>query len=250
MLFVDNMLHNKKSIISCPYSQLLFWTLTPDTIAECKKLSGSTAGFETAAELFQHSEKFRQIKFNVESLDELTEGGIDVGSVTEIFGEAGSGKTQLCLQLALQCQLPTSDMNGVQSKVIYISTDKSLSTKRLETMALALGQPDTPFLDNIFVYEFNCSEKLLNFVGKLPKMLRDSPSIRLLIVDSVAGIFRAENDYISRAKKMREFVQSAERLSDAYNFAILKTNHVTSVPQVYGGEKKSHRSEPLGIRSW
>jgi len=40
-------------------------------------------------------------------LDEMTEGGIPVGQITEIVGEAGMGKTQLGIQLALQAQLPS-----------------------------------------------------------------------------------------------------------------------------------------------
>lgn len=36
-------------------------------------------------------------------IDEMLEGGIESGVVTQVFGEAGSGKTNLCLQLAVNC---------------------------------------------------------------------------------------------------------------------------------------------------
>jgi RecA/RadA recombinase len=42
------------------------------------------------------------------------------GGVTEISGEAGCGKTQLCLQLALQCARPVSE-GGLDGSTAYMS---------------------------------------------------------------------------------------------------------------------------------
>jgi RecA/RadA recombinase len=55
-------------------------------------------------------------------MDAMLGGGIRCGSggITEIAGEAGLGKTQLSLQLALRCQLPLS-MGGLQAHSAYIS---------------------------------------------------------------------------------------------------------------------------------
>jgi len=43
-----------------------------------------------------------------EALDDATEGGIPLYGITEIVGEAGVGKTQLGMQLALTVQLPVN----------------------------------------------------------------------------------------------------------------------------------------------
>ena len=56
-------------------------------------------------------------------LDELLNGGIENKSITEIYGEAGSGKTNLCLQLARECA-----NNG--KKVAYIDSE-GVSLERL-----------------------------------------------------------------------------------------------------------------------
>lgn len=47
-------------------------------------------------------------------LDEALKGGILSHGITEISGESASGKTQLCLQLCLNVQLPLSHggLNG------------------------------------------------------------------------------------------------------------------------------------------
>lgn len=50
--------------------------------------------------------KWKRIAFGCKSLDELTMNGVPTQGIIEICGEAGSGKTQLCLQLSLTVQLP------------------------------------------------------------------------------------------------------------------------------------------------
>ena len=35
----------------------------------------------------------------------IFKGGVETGSITEIFGEFGTGKTQLCHNLAVTCQV-------------------------------------------------------------------------------------------------------------------------------------------------
>ncbi|TPP65742.1 DNA repair protein RAD51, partial [Fasciola gigantica] len=38
-------------------------------------------------------------------LDKLLQGGIETGSITELFGEFRTGKTQICHTLAVTCQV-------------------------------------------------------------------------------------------------------------------------------------------------
>jgi DNA repair protein RadB len=49
-------------------------------------------------------------------LDELLGGGLESGIITRIYGEAGSGKTNFCLQAARQCV-------SSKKKVAYIDTE-------------------------------------------------------------------------------------------------------------------------------
>ncbi|MCK5723178.1 MAG: PhoH family protein, partial [Gammaproteobacteria bacterium] len=57
-----------------------------------------------------------QMPSGCQPLDELLGGGFETGVVTQIFGEAGSGKTNICIQLAVECV-----KRG--KKVIFIDTE-------------------------------------------------------------------------------------------------------------------------------
>lgn len=62
-------------------------------------------GFATATEYHQKRADLVQVTTGSKELDKLLGGGIETGSITEIFGEFRTGKTQLCLTLAVTCQV-------------------------------------------------------------------------------------------------------------------------------------------------
>ena len=62
-------------------------------------------GFTTATVVHSmHQEKIK-ISSGVKDFDEILEGGLETGSITEMYGENRSGKTQLCHTLCVTCQV-------------------------------------------------------------------------------------------------------------------------------------------------
>jgi RecA/RadA recombinase len=64
-------------------------------------------------------------------LDKLLEGGIETGSITEVFGEFRTGKTQLCHTLCITCQMAITE-GGAEGKAIYIDTEGTFRPNRLQ----------------------------------------------------------------------------------------------------------------------
>jgi DNA repair protein RAD51 len=62
-------------------------------------------GFTTASEFHIKRSEIIQLTTGSKELDKLLQGGIETGSITELFGEFRTGKTQLCHQLAVTCQV-------------------------------------------------------------------------------------------------------------------------------------------------
>lgn len=65
-------------------------------------------GFTTATEFHMKRSEIIQLTTGSTELDKLLGGGIETGSITEIFGEFRTGKTQICHTLAVTCQVRTS----------------------------------------------------------------------------------------------------------------------------------------------
>ena len=74
-------------------------------------------GFVTAATELQRRQDIIILSTGSTALDELLQGGIETGSLTEVFGEFRSGKTQLCHTLCVTCQLPL-DQGGGEGKAM------------------------------------------------------------------------------------------------------------------------------------
>ena len=79
-----------------------------------------------------------QITTASKELDKLLQGGIETGSITELFGEFRTGKSQLCHTLAVTCQLPI-DMGGAEGKCLYIDTEGTFRPERLLAVAERYG---------------------------------------------------------------------------------------------------------------
>lgn len=72
-------------------------------IAEASKLV--PMGFTTATSIYEKRAELSYLTTGSKALDQLLGGGIETGSITEIFGEFRTGKTQLCHTLAVTCQV-------------------------------------------------------------------------------------------------------------------------------------------------
>jgi len=79
-------------------------------------------GFTTATEFHQKRSEIIQITTGSKELDKLLNSGIETGSITEMFGEFRTGKTQLCHTLAVTCQVgrPLWSLHTLHSIIIII----------------------------------------------------------------------------------------------------------------------------------
>lgn len=91
-------------------------------------------GFSTATELHTKRRDMISLTTGSRELDKLLGGGMETGSITEIFGEFRTGKTQICHTLAVTCQLPI-DQGGAEGKCLYIDTEGTFRPERLLAVA-------------------------------------------------------------------------------------------------------------------
>lgn len=74
---------------------------------------------------------------------------------------------------------------------------------------------------------FSLKEQLLKCVSERLPPLMTSTRIGLIIIDSVAALFRTYTNYIERAKDMRKLANSLLHLADKYNCAVICVNQVS-----------------------
>jgi DNA repair protein RadB len=162
-------------------------------------------------------------------LDDLLGGGIETGTVTQIFGASGTGKTSICLMLTYNAVL-----SGY--KVAYIDTE-GLSAERVNQIF-----KEKERLKDVYIYEVIDFKQQSTAIKELAKLCKDE-SPRLVIIDSFTFLYRSElEDYEKQVKAKRELIAQLTfllGLARKYDLAVVVTNQVFT--DVKTGEEK-----PLG----
>ncbi len=156
-----------------------------------------------------------RIPLGCSNFDSLLGGGIEKGSVTLIYGEAGAGKTNVCLQLACNVAI-----NG--NKVAYIDSE-GLSSERLSQVFK--GNED--YIKNLLVFEVHSFTEQSDRIDKIEK-LAATGTISLVIIDSLTMFYRLnyEDSYVRN-----DFIRQTEvllNMARQYEIAIMLTSQVYS----------------------
>ena len=162
-------------------------------IQGAKKLA-NIGGFLSGSKLLDRRKQVLKLSSGSSALDELLGGGFETQSICEVFGEFGSGKTQIGHQLAVNTLLPL-DQGGLAGEVFYIDTEDTFRPERIAQMAEAIGMNPEEALERIHVARaYNSAHQML-LVDEIKRMSK-SIEVKLIIVDSLTSHFRAE--YVGR----------------------------------------------------
>ena len=105
-------------------------------------------GFSTATEYRLKRSEIVLITTGSKDLDALLKGGIETGSITELFGEFRTGKSQICHMLAVTCQLPI-DMGGAEGKCLFIDAEGTFRPERFVAISQRFKLNEKQCLENI-----------------------------------------------------------------------------------------------------
>ncbi|HLE54217.1 MAG TPA: DNA repair and recombination protein RadB [Thermoplasmata archaeon] len=183
-----------------------------------------------------------KVALGCRALDDLLGGGVEEGCITLLHGEAGSGKTNVCLQLA-------RNVVRAGKKVIYIDTE-GVSMDRL---AQICGEDFEIVAKNILFsepYDFEEQEELIE---KAVKIAESKADVGLIVIDSITMHYRLT---------MRDETRRDERYSLTRQIAkLLRVSRRREIPvvvtsQVYtdidtgkflplGGHMLSHNAKTI-----
>jgi DNA repair protein RadA len=107
--------------------------------------------FSTAEEILEKRKNLLRCTSGSSKLDSFLKGGIESQAMTEIAGEFGSGKSQLCYTLCVTANM-ARDKEGLGGNVIFIDTENTLRPERIHQMAENRGISDPEqILSQIFI---------------------------------------------------------------------------------------------------
>ncbi len=170
-----------------------------------------------------------RIRTGCKTLDELLGGGIEAGVLTEFYGEACSGKTNICLQIARNCA-----GNG---KVVYIDTE-GVSIERLKQIC---QNSFDQISKNILFFEPYSLEEQDKIIDKAAHLAENS-DVNLIILDSATMFYRY---LLGNGHNVESLRMLSQQITKLLAVARKKDIPVVVTNQVYTNIEKNE-IEPLG----
>jgi len=148
-------------------------------------------------------------------LDDLLGGGITSGTIIDIFGPGGSGKTHLAMQISLN-----SLQDGI---VLYQDTTRFQSERMLQLIKLRGLQPS--LLDNMIIARMTNTAEQLEYVNKIYEL-----KPKLVVIENITDLFSfeysRETSLLEKHVRFMEYMHMLSMVSISAKIPIVVTNIV------------------------
>jgi DNA repair protein RadA len=193
--------------------------------------------FTTANEIYEKRKSEYRISTGSKNLDELLDGGIETRAITELYGEYGTGKTQVCHTLCVTVQQSKAEDNI--SKALYIDTENTFRPERIASIASARKIDPSVALENVIVAKAYNSSHQEVIIQESPNVI-NLHNIKIMIVDSIVSHYRAE--YLGRSvlserqQRINRLLHILLRIAETCKIAVVITNQIQSSPDAIFGD--------------
>jgi DNA repair protein RadB len=172
-----------------------------------------------------------RVPLQVDPLDDLLDGGVESGALTQLYGEAGAGKTNVCLQLA-------RNVAREGQKAVYIDTE-GVSLERLEQMC---GADFDDVQSRVLLFEPYDAEEQGSIIDKTVRLADGSGEVGIVLLDSATLFYRLQ---LGEGQEKRERRELTRQLHDLHALARRRDIPVVMTNQVYT-DVESEELVPLG----
>ena len=158
----------------------------------------------------------KRLPTGAKPLDDILGGGFEVGTISQLFGEPASGKTNICLQLAV---------NTLRSgkTVIYIDTE-GFSVERFKQIA---GEDAEKLAKRLMIFKAFSFEDQYTAVKETEKLV--GHDVGLIIMDSATAFYRLElesKDSMMLKRELANQVTILLGLARKHDLAVVITNQI------------------------
>jgi RecA/RadA recombinase len=146
------------------------------------------------------------------ALDDALGGGIHTGMITDLYGESGSGKSQLCFTLCANCA----------KNILFVDTMGTFRPERImEISGSRLSLEKITYIRPFTTTEQNNATK---------KIIEVRP--RLVVIDTLTSLFSMEWPGPKRHRAIMKYLHELAVLAISLRSAIVITNMIRSGPPV------------------
>lgn len=162
------------------------------------------------------AQKLEKLPVGVSCIDSLMNGGLESGVITELYGEGGSGKSNMSMLFALAAI--KNDKTAV-----FLDTE-GFSADRFMQICGGSSEPS----ESLMLYRVSSLDDQELSIMRVLKMLEKSRKIGIVIVDSFTEYFRLEKtaDAASRSAGFQKQLGLLSSIALRGNVPVLITNQI------------------------
>jgi DNA repair protein RadA len=188
--------------------------------------------FSTADQVLERRKSLVRFTTGSKNLDDFLKGGVESQAITELSGEFGSGKSQICHTLCVTAAAANNNSGPINS-IIFVDTENTFRPERVHQIAEARGLDSEEIMKKVFICKIVNSAQLEALIRNLGKSIEEYKA-KLVIVDSIISLHRAEytgrETLAERQQRLNVMLHKLIRLAEIYNIAIVLTNQVQTPP--------------------
>jgi len=157
------------------------------------------------------------ISSQIDVLDKIFSGGLKNGTITEISGLRGTGKTQLALQFGIE------SLNN-NKKILFVDTTVEFRPERFLQMIKSRNF-SANLLENLQISRVTNTHEQVEILNNLPKQ-----DFSLLIIDNITDLFAFEyakrEHIIKKNNNFANLMLKLSKLALLQNIPIIITNQI------------------------
>ncbi len=157
-------------------------------------------------------------------LDQLLDGGVKNGIITDIFGAYGTGKTQLAMQICI---------NSLQKggHIFFQDTTGEFRPERMLEI-IKTHNFDPKLLDNVKVGRITNTSEQLQYLSKIT----ESENFSLVIIDNVTDLFSFEYSKVTQELEKRnlfmKYMHDLSLIAIQKKIPIVVTNMIRKIDEI------------------
>lgn len=168
------------------------------------------------------------------SIDGIIGGGVEKGCLTQFYGPPGSGKTNIALNLLVQCV-------KTGKKAIFVDTEGGLSIERFKQIS---GNDFDVLASKVIIFEPKTFQEQDEALRKVENLLESEDKVDLVILDSAVALYRLkEGDLTQLNRELGKQMGLLSRIARKNHVAVIITNQIYPV---FGDDGSTGMIAPVG----
>jgi RecA/RadA recombinase len=172
------------------------------------------------------------------AIDNLLGGGIRYGMVTDIYGESGAGKSQLCFTICTRSAEYFRNIPHVS--VVFVDTGGTFRPERIREIALGNEKSESDILDKILLVRPFSSMDQINSVKRIANI-----NPRVIVIDGVASLFTTDYQGAARHLALMKYLHDLALVAINLRCAIVITNMIRAGTNQVKGLKVTENPNSL-----